>query len=353
MKQSKWTLSIALLLIASLLLAACGSKEDAAPNANGAGGAAAAPAVIKLGIFKNVTHAAGYVALENKLFEKYWGPNVKIDVTAFDNGSDFSTALATNQIDLGFVGPGPSTNQYIKSKNFRIISGSNNGGAVLVAAKDSGISGPKDLIGKTVAIPTIGSTNEISLRLLLKQNNLNVTKDKTGVQIIARAPADTLIAMRQKEIDATLIPEPWGTQMEKEGIGKIIVDWKQIPPNNGDYPLTILVASDKFLKDYRDYAKGAIKANIDAIDFIKKNPDKSYELINNRLKSLSGKGMETDLIKAALSRLNLTPDISKEAVEEMAKVSIEAGYIKDLKKEELDLSKFFDLTLLDEVKAGK
>lgn len=141
--------------------------------------------------------------------------------------------------------------------------------------------------------------------------------------------------------------------MEQEGIGKVIVPWDQIPPNNGNYPLTILVASDKFLKENREMAKQAVKANAEAIEFIKNNPDKSYELINNRLKELSGKGMDVNLIKAALSHLNLTTDVSKEAIEEMASVSINAGYIKDVKKEELDLSQFLDLSLLDEVKQGK
>ncbi|MCR8633560.1 MULTISPECIES: ABC transporter substrate-binding protein [Paenibacillus] len=352
--KKNMSLLLAIMLVTVLVLSACGKKEEPAKDGAAGGTKASAPAsTVRLGIFKNVTHAPGYVALEQGLFQKYWGENVKIEVTAFDNGSDFSTALATDQIDLGYTGPGPATNQFLKSKNFRIVSGSNNGGAVLVAAKDSGISSPKDLLGKTVAIPTKGSTNEISLRLLLKENNLNVTTDKTGVQIIARAPADTLIAMRQKEIEATLVPEPWGTQMEQEGVGKIIVDWNKIPPNNGDYPLTLLAASDKFLKEHRDMVKQAIKANADAVDFIKKNPDKSYELINNRLKALSGKGMEINLIKAAISRLNLTTDVNKAAIEEMAKVSIDAGYIKDIKKEELDLSKFLDLSLLEEVKAGK
>ncbi|NHN28515.1 ABC transporter substrate-binding protein [Paenibacillus agricola] len=354
MKKQLSTL-LAILIVTVLVLSACGKKEEpAAPAASGAAGTKAPTAsTVRIGIFKNVTHAAGYVALEQGLFQKAWGDSVKIEVVGFDNGSDFSTALATDQIDLGYTGPGPATNQFIKSKNFRIVSGSTNGGAVLVAAKDSGINSPKDLLGKTVAIPTKGSTNEISLRLLLQQNDLKVTTDKTGVNIIARAPADTLVAMRQKEIDATLVPEPWGTQMEQEGVGKIIVDWDKIPPNNGNYPLTLLAVSDKFLKDHREMAKQAVKANAEAVDFIKKNPDKSYELINNRLKALSGKGMEINLIKASVGRFSLTTDVSKEAIEEMAKVSIDAGYIKDIKKEELDLSKFLDLSLLEEVKAGK
>ncbi|MCR8643569.1 ABC transporter substrate-binding protein [Paenibacillus sp. N1-5-1-14] len=350
----KLSILLAFLFVVTAVLSACGKETSTAPVAATPKSAASKdPVTVKLGIFKNVTHAAGYVALENGYFQKYFGENVKIDVTSFDNGSEFSTALATGSIDLGFVGPGPSTNQYVKSKNFKVISGSNNGGAVLAVGKESGINSVKDLVGKVVAIPTKGSTNEISLRLLLKQEGLKVSTDKTGVQIIARAPAETLVALRQKEVDATLIPEPWGTQIEEQGVGKVLVGWDKIPPNNGNYPLTILVASDKFLAEHRDLAKAAVKANSDAIQFIKTNEEKSYELINNQLKKLSGKGMDNKLIKAALAHLNLTTDVSRPVLEEMAKVSIDAGYIKDVKADQLDLSKFLDLSLLEEVKAGK
>ncbi|MCY7476381.1 ABC transporter substrate-binding protein [Paenibacillus larvae] len=173
------------------------------------------------------------------------------------------------------------------------------------------------------------------------------------MEIITRAPTDTLVAMKQKEVDATLIPEPWGTQMENKGVGTILLDWDKIPPHNGDYPLTILVASDDFLNNHKEMAKQAVEANIEAIEFIKQNPDKSYELINNQLKKLSGKGLEQDLIKAAISRLHLTPDVSKNVLEEMAQVSIENGFIKNVKPAELDLSKFIDTSLLEEVKKEK
>ncbi|SDS67928.1 NitT/TauT family transport system substrate-binding protein [Paenibacillaceae bacterium GAS479] len=338
-------------VLAMTVLTACGGKNSEAPS--GSEGSSKDAITVRLGVFKNITHAPSYVALDKGYFQKEFGDNVKIEVLSFDNGSEFSTALATGEIDIGTVGPGPSTNQYVKSKNFRVVSGSNNGGAVLVVGKDSGITDVKELVGKTVAIPTKGSTNEISLRLLLQQAGLKVTDDSTGVQIIARAPADTLIAMRQKEIDATLIPEPWGTQMEQEGIGSILVDWNKIPPNNGDYPLSIMVASDKFIKEHRDLVKAAIKANLQAIDFIEKSPDEAYASINNQLKELTGKAMDVELIKAALARCHITSDVSKEAIEEMAKVSIEAGYIKDITVDTLDLSEFVDLSMLEEVKTEK
>ncbi|WP_127491013.1 ABC transporter substrate-binding protein [Paenibacillus glycanilyticus] len=347
LKPGTKSILLGAVLLLTSMLAACGSNGGQAASSEG-------QVTVKIGLLKNVTHAPGFVALKKGYFQDQFGKNAKIEVTAFDNGSDFSTAIATNQIDLGYVGPGPAINQYLKSKNFRIISGSNNGGAVLIAGKDAGIKSVKDLTGKTVSIPTKGSTNEISLRLLLQQEGLKVATDKSGVQIITRAPADTLVAMRQKEVDATLIPEPWGTQMVEEGTGVVLVDWDKIPPNDGDYPLTILMASDKFLKEHRDLAKGAIKANKQGIDFINEHPDEAYTLISDELKELSGKGMDAKLIKAALDHLHLTENVDLNVIKTMAKVSFDAGYLKGIKDEsQVDLSQFYDPSLLDEGKQGK
>ncbi|UJF34199.1 ABC transporter substrate-binding protein [Paenibacillus hexagrammi] len=342
MRRMAWMLTM--LLIASWMMTACG-EIAVGPNGKAK--------KVRLGVFKNVTHAAAYIALENGYFKQAWGDDVEIEVTAFDNGSDLSIAMATGDIDIGFVGPGPATTFYLKSKNYRVVSGSNNGGAVLVASNGSNVNSVKDLADKTVAIPSKGNTNDISLRMLLQQAGVPVGKSEGSAHLIVRSPSDTLISFRQKEIDAALVPEPWGTQIEKAGVGHIVVDWDQIPPNHGDYPTVIMVASDQFLKGQRDMVKGAVRANLEAIAFMKEQPDKSYELINNELKKFSGKGLDKALIKASISRLKLTPDIDVKVMEEMTRVSIDARYIKDVRKEDLDLSQFVDLSLLEEVKQGK
>ncbi|WP_241243071.1 ABC transporter substrate-binding protein [Paenibacillus whitsoniae] len=333
-----------LVLSAVLLLSACGQSKEAASSAGST--------TVRIGLLKNVTHAPAFIALQNNYFQQQFGSNTKIEVTAFDNGADFATAIATNQIDLGYVGPGPVINQYLKSKNIKLIAGANNGGAVLVVRKDAGIQSVKDLVGKTVAVAAKGGTPDLSLRLLLQQQGLKVSMDTSGVQIVTRAPADTLVAMRQKEIDATLIAEPWGTQIIQEGSGTILVDWNKIPPKDGNYPLTVLVASDAFLKEHRDLAKKAVQANKQSIAFIQQNPEKAYPLISDELKQLTGKGMEPALIKAALDHLKLTEDITLEDIKEQAKASFDAGYLK-VKEDELDFSSFLDLTLLNEVKKEK
>jgi len=308
---------------------------------------------IRFGLLKNVTHAPALVALQEGFLQKELGPNVKIEVTGFNNGSDFSTAIASDQLDIGFVGPGPAINQFLKSRNFRVISGSNNGGAVLVVRADAGIKTIADLKGKTVAIPTKGSTNDISLRLLLQQNGLKVTDDASGVQIVTRAPADTITGFRQKQIDATLIPEPWSTQIVDAKLGSVLVTWDHIPPENGEYPLTILVASDSFLKAHKDWALGVIRANLKGIAFLKASPEKSWTSVSQQLEALTGKGLDTRLVKAALEHLSLTDQVSLSSLQTFAQGSFDAGYLRNVSPDDLKLPAFLDLSYLADAKKQK
>ncbi|MCL6605077.1 MAG: ABC transporter substrate-binding protein [Paenibacillus sp.] len=345
--MKKWMLTPTILLL--LFISACGNTGN---GKQGTGGKATTvdTTTVRLGILKNVTHAPGIVALEKGYFQEQFGQNVTIEVLAFDNGSDFAIALATNKIDLGYAGPGPLTNQFLKSENFKVISGSNNGGATLVVRKDANIQSVSDLNSKVIATPTKGSTPELSLRLLLKQEGLKVTSDTSGVQLLSRSPADVLTAIRQGEIDGALIHEPWGSQIVEEGIGSVLVDWDKIPPNNGDYPLTVLAASDSFLADHRDLAKRAIAANAEGIRFIKETPDEAYQIVADQLKEWSGSTLNLKLIQSTFGHLKLTDELNTDAFKELADVSIDAGYIKNVTKKDLDLSSMFDLSLLKEVK---
>ncbi|OXS53176.1 aliphatic sulfonate ABC transporter substrate-binding protein [Cohnella sp. CIP 111063] len=343
--MKKTSIAIISLLLVLVSLSACGNRNEGASSSE--------PITVKVGIFKNVSHAVAYTALAKNYFQEQFGDRVTLELIPFDQGADFSAAIATNQIDFGFAGPAPVTIQYLKSQNFRVISGSINGGSLLIIRKDAGIRSLKDLVGKTVSITAKGSTVETQLRMLLEQEGLPVTTNDSGVQIIARAPTDTLTAFRQNEVDAALVPEHWGSLLVQEGLADVLVNWDAMPPNNGNMPFTIMVASDKFLREHRDLAKKAIQANLDAIDFIKKNPDEAPELIRTELKKVTGIELDVDLIRLSLSHMLLTADVNQQAIIDMATININAGYIKDVKVEELALDGLFDLSLLEELQAGK
>ena len=131
--------------------------------------------------------------------------------------SAFMEAMSTDAIDLGTVGPTPALTSYMKTPKHQIISGAVNGGAVLVVGKDSGINSVKDLAGKTVAIPTFGSTQDIALMKALKEADLKVKSSGGNVNTVKQAPADTAafrpcfapLPSRFTSCAARLRPRPW------------------------------------------------------------------------------------------------------------------------------------------------
>src|SRR5699024_5847835 len=128
---------------------------------------------VTIGYFPNLTHIATIVALEKDYFTESFGDDVDIVTKTFTNGGLFMEAMQMNEIDVGTVGPGPLLNFYVKNPEFHIISGAVNGGAVLVASKESGIESLEDLDGKKVAIPVIGSRQDVMLRKALQEVGLD------------------------------------------------------------------------------------------------------------------------------------------------------------------------------------
>ena len=62
MKKLGWVMS--LVLFVSLVLSACGQSKEAASSAS---------TTVKIGILKNVTHAPGFIALQNDYFQDAFG----------------------------------------------------------------------------------------------------------------------------------------------------------------------------------------------------------------------------------------------------------------------------------------
>ena len=99
-------------------------------------------------------------------------------------------------------------------------------GAELVTSKDSGIRSVRDLDGKTVAIPSIGNTQHLCLLKLLSDHDLKTVENGGTVTVTAVENADVQNMMELRNIDAALVPEPWGTTLEAAG-AEIVLDYDE------------------------------------------------------------------------------------------------------------------------------
>jgi NitT/TauT family transport system substrate-binding protein len=333
LKKSMLYLFITILFIG--LLSGCAQSSNEGEG-EGDGGEAK---TVKIGYFPNLTHIATIVALEKGYFEEAFGKDVKIETKTVANGGLFMEAMATKAIDVGTVGPGPLLNFYVKNKEYHLISGAVNGGAVLVASEGSGVEKLEDLDGKKVAIPVIGSTQDVMLRKALKDADLKAKTSGGTVDLFAAAPADTASLFIQKQVDAAATQEPWGYVLENQANGKLLLDWDEFAWGK-ESTNTVVAARADFLKN-KDLAKQYIDAHKKAVKFIQDNPEESKEVVMKHLKDLTGKELNKDEVDAAFSRLAVTTDVNEKVIQEMADISKEAGYIPSS-----DIKGLIDLSLV-------
>jgi NitT/TauT family transport system substrate-binding protein len=344
-------LSTALLIAA----AACGSDSTtsktptsvpaaASPGAPTEIPTSSGPVTLHLGYFPNFTHAQAIVGMARGTFKDRLGANVSIDAKTFNAGPDEITALFAGQIDIGYIGPSPAVNGYIKSKSadVRIIAGAVNGGAELIVRDGAGINSPADFANKKVASPQLGNTQDVALRTWLKANGLNANEQGGNVTVVPLQNADTLTAMQKGDIDAAWVPEPWGTRLVQEAGGKLFLDEKTLWPN-GQFSTALVIARTDFLKQHPDVVLNFLRAHIETTQWIAANADEAKKLVNDGLTALTGKALKQATIDDAWKLITVTDDPIAPAVVTAANNAFALGFLA----EKLDLSKLFAFDLLN------
>ncbi len=325
-------IGIVVMIALTLVIAACGQASLEKKEKT-----------VKIGYFPNLTHVATIVGLEKGYFKEAFGEEVEIETKTVNNGGLFMEAMATGAIDVGTVGPGPLLNHYVKDPNYFIISGAVNGGAVLVGSKHSQIKELEDLDGKKIAIPVIGSTQDVMLRKTLNEVGLKPTTNGGTVELMPTAPADTATLFQQESVDATATQEPWGYILETQADGELILNWDEFAWGK-DSTNTVVAATTDF-KENDSHTKKYLSAHIKAVEFIKDNPDEAQNLVIEHIKDLTSKEIDKQELETAFDRLEVTSYVNEAVIQEMADISQEAGYV-----ESNNIDGLVDLSTLDTIK---
>ena len=149
-----------------------------------------------------------------------------------------------------------------------------------------GIAKISDLKGKTVAASAPGTSPYFGLAWFLKRNGLSV-KDVKVVTLEPQPAANAIIAGTEG-IDAAMTYEPYLSAVRaKPEAGKIIA-------TTLDYPMVMdtLGCTPKFLAENPKAAKALADGYFDAVDMIKAEPKKSFEIMGADVKQ-SGEAFES------------------------------------------------------------
>ena len=142
-----------------------------------------------------------------------------------------------------------------------------------------------DLKGKTVAASAPGTAPYFGLAWMLKKNGLSV-KDVKVVTLEPQAAANAFVA-NAGDLDAAMTYEPYlSTVRAKPEAGKIIA-------TTLDYPMVMdtFGCAPKFLAENPKVAKAIADSYFDAVEMIKADPKKSFEIMGADVKQ-SGEAFE-------------------------------------------------------------
>jgi NitT/TauT family transport system substrate-binding protein len=135
-----------------------------------------------------------------------------------------------------------------------------------------------DLKGKTVAASAPGTAPYFTLAWMLKKNGLSV-KDVKIVTLEPQAAANAFVA-NAGDLDAAMTYEPYlSTVRAKPEAGKIIA-------TTLDYPMIMdtFGCTPKFLQENPKAAKALADGYFAALDMIKSDPKKSFEIMGADVK---------------------------------------------------------------------
>ncbi|MGE0733204.1 MAG: ABC transporter substrate-binding protein [Alphaproteobacteria bacterium] len=148
-------------------------------------------------------------------------------------------------------------------------------GADGIATRNS-INKISDLKGKTIAVDGPGTTPYFTMVNILKKNGLTV-KDITLSTLAPQPAANAFVA---GQFDAAVTYEPYISIIRnKPESGKILATTK-------DYPVVVdtLAFQPDYIAKNPKIVQGVVNGFFDALDMIKKDPTKSYEIMGAKVK---------------------------------------------------------------------
>ncbi len=263
----------------TLALGACGQAAGSAPSsasaASSSRGAAtsAAAASSAQPARMNVSYttqtpasSAAMIAAGAGLFGKH-GLDLSLQ---YLGPTSLTAALISGELDAGYGSAGSAAAADAHGSDLVIVGATYEGPLFSIAARGD-IQGVKDLKGKRVAVTQRGSTPDLLVQELVRQQGLSPS-DVTMVYI--PEPNAQIAAMSAGAVDAVIAAEPTISISVSQG-AHIIWEPSQGSNASGAISMSVILVKRSYIPPHRDTLKRFLMANMDAIKLMRTNPDEA------------------------------------------------------------------------------
>ena len=284
--------------------------------------------MVRVAFFPNIGHSIAIVGTEKGIFSEKLGNQIQIETRLFDSGPQVIESMYANQIDLAYVGPGPAINGFLKSdgKALKILAGAASGGVSFVVHPDSKIQSVSDFVGKRIAAPQIGNTQDVSLRNFLYQNNLKPVEKGGSVYVVNIVNPDIFTLFAKGDLDAAWVPEPWATRLVQQLGGIRLFQEKDLWADQKFSSVVLIVRSD-YLTKHPDIVQKWIEAHVQTSDWINTHADETEIIFNEFLKEKTGKTLPAEILHEAFSNIQITADPIESSIYTFAERANSLGYL--------------------------
>lgn len=269
---------------------------------------------VTIGYLPSDHDAALFIAEAEDLYKD---KGIETKLVQFNNGGDLMTAMASGEVDVGYVGITPVLSSIEKGVPVKVVSGVQTEGSGLVVSSESGISQASDLKGKSIATPGEASIQYMLLAYYLNENGMST--DDLNISAMKVAPMND--ALNSNKIDGMLTYEPYVTIATENGNTKFIDSGEILK----GHPCCVVVASDSFIKNHPDTLKDLLDAHVNATEFIKNNTKQAASELPKDIVS------DVAVEEKALGGINFISglnDTYKQSVMDFMNIEVDLGILK-------------------------
>jgi NitT/TauT family transport system substrate-binding protein len=264
------------LALAAVGLVACGGGSGGTTSSGAKNGLESSS--LKVGILK-IGDILPYWAADEQGFFKKQGLSVKTVEMA--GGAAIQPAVQSGQLDLGWSNVVSVVLAKSKGFDFRFFSGGvflgpgHYQNQVVLVKKNSPITSPAQLVGKTVGFNLLGGINELAVRATLQREGIDPGK----VKMVELGTPQVVPPLVQGRVDAVAANEPQIT------IGRQNDSVRILMPNPfgalGKEPfLAGFMSTSKWLDAHPKTAAAFSRAIAEATRWVDQNPDAAHQLLS-------------------------------------------------------------------------
>jgi len=268
---------------------------------------------------------------ELRLFPKY---NLNPEIVLIAGGTQSMQALLSNYTHFALASATPPLSVGLQGGNVVIIGAAlNKFPFSLVTQK--GIDHPSKLAGKRIGIVNFGGSNELAVVLTLKEWGIprhSVTLIRSG------DTAGRLIALANRNLDATLLSMPYTFEAQKLGLNILA----HLGDMQAAFPMTVVTVNRSFLQKKRGVVKQFMAGYSESIYRLMRSKETGINIYKKYLKQQDSKILEATYDDIA-GKFSFPPRMNRQGLRNAAELVSKNGM------GDLNLSQFVDETVIDEL----